>query len=155
MSGARGWINHRIIGSIIVSRVLLWNSTKQHTYYCVSLTRGRESRSCERGATAWGKKRPIEMGAETTSSGGRVGGGGFRAKLDHYMYSGNPKHVFAGITIIAAVFAVPWYLMSRGTLSPWFPAGLPPPPVRILMESEKNWPLVLSLALVTRFYQTY
>lgn len=117
MSGARGWINHRIIGSIIVSRVLLWNSTKQHTYYCVSLTRGRESRSCERGATAWGKKRPIEMGAETTSSGGRVGGGGFRAKLDHYMYSGNPKHVFAGITIIAAVFAVPWYLMSRGTLS--------------------------------------
>ncbi|XP_078171695.1 uncharacterized protein LOC144565745 [Carex rostrata] len=54
------------------------------------------------------------MGAETTSSGGRVGGGGFRAKLDHYMYSGNPKHVFAGITIIAAVFAVPWYLMSRG-----------------------------------------
>jgi hypothetical protein len=73
--------------------------------------------------------RPIvEMGPETTSGGGRVGGGGFRAKIDHYFYSGNPKHVFAGIAIISAIFAVPWYFMNRGTLSfslPLFPPARP------------------------------
>ncbi|KAJ3698417.1 hypothetical protein LUZ61_002122 [Rhynchospora tenuis] len=68
-------------------------------------------RQRNKGATACVEElRPTEMGAETT----RSGGGGFRAKIDHYMYSGNPKHVFAGITIIAAVFAVPWYFMTRG-----------------------------------------
>ncbi|XP_057454067.1 uncharacterized protein LOC130745716 [Lotus japonicus] len=50
------------------------------------------------------------------SGGGNVGGGGgFRAKLDHYLYSGDKKHVFIGLTLITAVFAVPWFLMSRGT----------------------------------------
>ncbi|KAF7843180.1 Multivesicular body subunit 12B like [Senna tora] len=43
------------------------------------------------------------------------GGAGFRAKLDHYFYSGDKKHVVVGIALITAVFAVPWYFMSRGT----------------------------------------
>lgn len=59
-----------------------------------------------------------EMSSDTKpkSGGGNVGGGGggFRAKLDHYLYSGDKKHVFIGLTLITAVFAVPWFLMSRG-----------------------------------------
>ncbi|KAE9467674.1 hypothetical protein C3L33_00406, partial [Rhododendron williamsianum] len=54
------------------------------------------------------------MVSETKSSnGGNAGGGGFRAKMDHVLYSGEKKHVFAGILIIGAVFAVPWFLMTR------------------------------------------
>ncbi|KAL8456962.1 hypothetical protein ACS0TY_034983 [Phlomoides rotata] len=45
---------------------------------------------------------------------GASGGGGFRAKLDHYLYSGEKKHVFAGMVIIGCIFGVPWYLMTRG-----------------------------------------
>ncbi|KAL1292669.1 hypothetical protein HN51_053233 [Arachis hypogaea] len=45
----------------------------------------------------------------------KVGSGGFRAKLDHYLYSGSPKHVFVGIVLITAVFSVPWFLRNRGT----------------------------------------
>ncbi|KAM0957105.1 hypothetical protein ACFX2H_025122 [Malus domestica] len=48
------------------------------------------------------------------SGGGGGGGRGFRARMEHYLYSGEKKHVFAGIVIISAVFAVPWYLMNRG-----------------------------------------
>ncbi|KAG5537401.1 hypothetical protein RHGRI_024737 [Rhododendron griersonianum] len=56
------------------------------------------------------------MVSETKSSnGGNAGGGGFRAKMDHVLYSGEKKHVFAGILIIGAVFAVPWFLMTRGS----------------------------------------
>ncbi|XAR50460.1 hypothetical protein NMG60_11004796 [Bertholletia excelsa] len=61
------------------------------------------------------------MGSETKSSnGGSTGGGagagaGFRARMEHYLYSGDKKHVLAGIAIISAVFAVPWFLMNRGT----------------------------------------
>ncbi|XP_044495290.1 uncharacterized protein LOC123218124 [Mangifera indica] len=62
------------------------------------------------------------MGNETKSSSstkGRVAagtaGGGFRSRMDHYLYSGEKKHVFAGIVIISAIFGVPWYLMSRGS----------------------------------------
>ncbi|URD97884.1 hypothetical protein MUK42_28871 [Musa troglodytarum] len=52
--------------------------------------------------------------AETT--GGSGGGGrGFKTRLEHYLYSGDKKHVFAGIAVISAVFAVPWFLMNRGT----------------------------------------
>ncbi|KAH7865014.1 hypothetical protein Vadar_001188 [Vaccinium darrowii] len=54
-----------------------------------------------------------------TSNGGNGAGagagGGFRAKMDHVLYSGEKKHVFAGILIIGAVFSVPWFLMTRGT----------------------------------------
>ncbi|KAL6646580.1 hypothetical protein ACP70R_015657 [Stipagrostis hirtigluma subsp. patula] len=46
------------------------------------------------------------MGGEATSA----GGGGFRARMDHYLYSGEKKHVLAGI----AIFGVPWYFMTRG-----------------------------------------
>ncbi|OIW16990.1 hypothetical protein TanjilG_32857 [Lupinus angustifolius] len=41
--------------------------------------------------------------------------GGFRSKLDHYLHSGEKKHVFVGIVLITAVFSVPWYFMTRGS----------------------------------------
>lgn len=43
--------------------------------------------------------------------------GGFRAKMEHYLYSGEKKHVMAGMAIIGVIFGVPWYLMNRGTSS--------------------------------------
>ncbi|EAY83484.1 hypothetical protein OsI_38698 [Oryza sativa Indica Group] len=51
------------------------------------------------------------MGGGEATSGGR---GGFRARVEHYLYSGEKKHVVAGIAIFAAIFGVPWYLMTRG-----------------------------------------
>ncbi|KAG5141626.1 hypothetical protein JHK82_017321 [Glycine max] len=42
-------------------------------------------------------------------------GGGSRSRLNHYLYSGDKKHVFVGLTLITAVFTVPWFLMNRGT----------------------------------------
>ncbi|TKY64650.1 hypothetical protein E2542_SST14548 [Spatholobus suberectus] len=55
------------------------------------------------------------MSSDTkTNSGGNVGGG-FRSKLNHYLYSGDKKHVFVGLTLITAVFTIPWFLMNRGT----------------------------------------
>ncbi|KAM1870807.1 hypothetical protein ACFX14_046889 [Malus domestica] len=58
--------------------------------------------------------------SSATAAGGGGGGGGgggrgFRARMEHYLYSGEKKHVFAGLVIISAVFAVPWYLMNRGS----------------------------------------
>ncbi|CAD6342278.1 unnamed protein product [Miscanthus lutarioriparius] len=50
------------------------------------------------------------MGGEATNA----GGGGFRARMEHYLYSGEKKHVLAGIAIFAAAFGVPWYFMTRG-----------------------------------------
>ncbi|XP_052181791.1 uncharacterized protein LOC127794594 isoform X2 [Diospyros lotus] len=55
------------------------------------------------------------MGSETTKSGNGGKGGGFRGRMEHFLYSGDKKHVWAGIAIISAIFAVPWYLMNRGT----------------------------------------
>ncbi|RLN23151.1 uncharacterized protein C2845_PM07G37600 [Panicum miliaceum] len=52
------------------------------------------------------------MGGEATSA----GRGGFRARMEHYLYSGEKKHVLAGMAIFAAVFGVPWYFMTRGLL---------------------------------------
>ncbi|KAM0839596.1 hypothetical protein ACQ4PT_060225 [Festuca glaucescens] len=49
------------------------------------------------------------MGGETTGSGGAW----FRARIDHFLYSGEKKHVVAGIAIFGAIFGVPWYLMTR------------------------------------------
>ncbi|KAL3633127.1 hypothetical protein CASFOL_026111 [Castilleja foliolosa] len=46
-----------------------------------------------------------------------AGGGGFRSKLEHYLYSGEKKHVAAGIAIIGIICGVPWYLMTRGVQS--------------------------------------
>ncbi|CDO98238.1 unnamed protein product [Coffea canephora] len=59
------------------------------------------------------------MASETNKTSGskKIGGGngGFRAKLDHYLYSGEKKHVIAGIAIIGVLFGVPWYLMNKGS----------------------------------------
>nr|XP_016474945.1 PREDICTED: uncharacterized protein LOC107796666 [Nicotiana tabacum] len=52
-------------------------------------------------------------GSETKTMNG--GGGGFRAKLEHVLYSGEKKHVVAGIAVISVVFGVPWYFMTRGS----------------------------------------
>ncbi|KAK1407112.1 hypothetical protein QVD17_38723 [Tagetes erecta] len=41
--------------------------------------------------------------------------GGFRAKMEHFLYSGEKKHVMAGMAIIGVIFGVPWYLMNRGS----------------------------------------
>lgn len=49
--------------------------------------------------------------------GSQANHGGFRAKMEHYLYSGEKKHVAAGMAIIGVLFGVPWYLMNRGTLS--------------------------------------
>ncbi|KAI5660394.1 hypothetical protein M9H77_29187 [Catharanthus roseus] len=53
------------------------------------------------------------MASDAKKTGG--GAGGFRAKLDHYLYSGDKKHVLAGMAIIGVVVGVPWYFMSRGS----------------------------------------
>ncbi|OEL28815.1 hypothetical protein BAE44_0010163 [Dichanthelium oligosanthes] len=55
------------------------------------------------------------MGGEATST----GGGGFRSRMEHYLYSGEKKHVLAGIAIFATVFGVPWYFMTRGKSNPF------------------------------------
>ncbi|WVZ24180.1 hypothetical protein V8G54_002724 [Vigna mungo] len=47
------------------------------------------------------------------NSGGNVGGG-FRSKVNFYLHSGDKKHVFIGLTLITAVFSVPWFFMNRG-----------------------------------------
>ncbi|CAA2974395.1 uncharacterized protein LOC111375379 [Olea europaea var. sylvestris] len=55
------------------------------------------------------------MSSDSKKSGsGGSGGGGFKAKLEHYLYSGEKKHVIGGIAVIAIIFGVPWYLMNRG-----------------------------------------
>ncbi|EPS59187.1 hypothetical protein M569_15625 [Genlisea aurea] len=45
----------------------------------------------------------------------KTAGGGFRAKLEYYLYSGDKKHVAAGIAVIGVLVGVPWYLKNRGT----------------------------------------
>jgi len=60
------------------------------------------------------------MGNETKTNGGpasMAGGGGFRAKMEHYVYSGEKKHVLVGIGIVTIIFGVPWYLMTQGPIS--------------------------------------
>ncbi|KAI4355842.1 hypothetical protein L6164_004577 [Bauhinia variegata] len=55
------------------------------------------------------------MSNETKPYSGANVGGGFRSRLDHYLYSGDKKHVAVGIALITAAFAIPWFLMNRGT----------------------------------------
>lgn len=43
--------------------------------------------------------------------------GGLRGRMEHYLYSGEKKHVFAGIAIISVIFGVPWYLLNRGSFT--------------------------------------
>lgn len=45
----------------------------------------------------------------------KSGDGGFRSRLNQILYSGEKKHVFAGLVLITAVFSVPWFLMNRGS----------------------------------------
>jgi len=45
----------------------------------------------------------------------KSGGGGFGSRLNQILYSGEKKHVFAGLVLITAVFSVPWFLMNRGS----------------------------------------
>ncbi|KAK2432319.1 GAG1At protein [Trifolium repens] len=56
-----------------------------------------------------------EANSKTKIDATKIGGGGFRSKLDHVLYSGDKKHVFAGLVLITAVFSVPWFLMNRGS----------------------------------------
>ncbi|GAB2216660.1 hypothetical protein Droror1_Dr00024437 [Drosera rotundifolia] len=52
---------------------------------------------------------------EAKGNGSSGAAGGFRAKMEHFMYSGDKKHVIAGLAIVTIIFGVPWYLMNRGT----------------------------------------
>lgn len=45
----------------------------------------------------------------------KSGEGGFGSRLNQILYSGEKKHVFAGLVLITAVFSVPWFLMNRGS----------------------------------------
>ncbi|KAG0499066.1 hypothetical protein HPP92_003757 [Vanilla planifolia] len=47
---------------------------------------------------------------------GAANGSGFRSRLEYFIYSGDRKHVFAGIVIISVVFGAPWFFMNRGTM---------------------------------------
>ncbi|KAJ7962745.1 GAG1At protein [Quillaja saponaria] len=55
------------------------------------------------------------MSSETKSSSGSNVGGGFRSRMERYLYSGDKKHVMAGIGIISLIFGIPWYLMTKGS----------------------------------------
>ncbi|KAH0762897.1 hypothetical protein KY290_018970 [Solanum tuberosum] len=55
------------------------------------------------------------MASEAKKMNGAGGGGGFRAKLEHVLYSGEKKHVFGGIAVIGVLFGIPWYFMTRGS----------------------------------------
>ncbi|KAK7381503.1 hypothetical protein VNO80_00047 [Phaseolus coccineus] len=55
------------------------------------------------------------MSSDTKTNGGGNVGGGFRSKVNHYLHSGEKKHVFVGLTLITAVFTIPWFLMNRGS----------------------------------------
>ncbi|CAJ2668523.1 unnamed protein product [Trifolium pratense] len=49
-----------------------------------------------------------EAKSKTKNEGTKIGGGGFRSKIDHVLYSGDKKHVFAGLVLITAIFYVHW-----------------------------------------------
>lgn len=73
----------------------------------------RSKRLSKRGFIYKGEEKGLgrlsKMGSEQMNS------NGFRAKMEHYIYSGEKKHVMAGMAIIGVIFGVPWYLMNRGT----------------------------------------
>ncbi|KAG6791229.1 hypothetical protein POTOM_000341 [Populus tomentosa] len=55
------------------------------------------------------------MGSEATSN-GSANSGGFKSRVQRYLYSGDTKHVMAGMAVITLVFGVPWFLMNRGMM---------------------------------------
>ncbi|KAK7293916.1 hypothetical protein RJT34_16795 [Clitoria ternatea] len=57
-----------------------------------------------------------QKGSNSNNEGRMKGNvGGFKSRLNHYLYSGDKKHVFVGLALITAVFTLPWCLMNRGT----------------------------------------
>ena len=55
------------------------------------------------------------MSSDAKKNGTNVGaGGGFKSKMDHFLYSGDKKHVAAGIAVFTVIFGIPWYFMTRG-----------------------------------------
>ena len=55
------------------------------------------------------------MSGAAKNNGTNVGaGGGFRSKMDHFLYSGDKKHVAAGIAVFTVIFGIPWYFMNQG-----------------------------------------
>lgn len=57
------------------------------------------------------------MSGEAKSGGASGGAGGFRSRMEYYLYSGDKKHVAAGIVIFGIIFGIPWALMNRGFCS--------------------------------------
>ncbi|XP_050244235.1 uncharacterized protein LOC126692609 [Quercus robur] len=56
------------------------------------------------------------MSSAAKNNGTNVGaGGGFKSKMDHFLYSGDKKHVAAGIAVFTVIFGIPWYFMNRGS----------------------------------------
>jgi len=62
------------------------------------------------------KEKRKKMGSEATSN-GSANSGGFKSRVQRYLYSGDTKHVMAGMAVITLVFGVPWFLMNRGCFS--------------------------------------
>ncbi|KGN45214.1 hypothetical protein Csa_016217 [Cucumis sativus] len=56
------------------------------------------------------------MSGEAKSGGASGGAGGFRSRMEHYLYSGDKKHVAAGIVIFGIIFGIPWALMNRASI---------------------------------------
>lgn len=87
------------------------------TWENIQREREREKEKGLRGEVGKKERRAV-MGSEAKTNGGiGGGGGGFRSRMEHYLYSGEKKHVCGGILIISVIFGIPWYFMNRGTLS--------------------------------------
>ncbi|KAJ6393025.1 hypothetical protein OIU77_022493 [Salix suchowensis] len=51
------------------------------------------------------------MGSDATGN-GSAKSGGFKSRVQRYLYSGDTKHVMAGMAIITLAFGVPWLIES-------------------------------------------
>ncbi|KAB5573098.1 hypothetical protein DKX38_000292 [Salix brachista] len=52
------------------------------------------------------------MGSDATGN-GSAKSGGFKSRVQRFLYSGDTKHVMAGMAIITLAFGVPWFLINR------------------------------------------
>ncbi|KAF8400513.1 hypothetical protein HHK36_013811 [Tetracentron sinense] len=86
------------------------------------------------------------------SAGTAGGGGGFRSRMEHYLYSGEKKHVFAGIAIITVIFGVPWFLMNRvfegGAVMGSIECDVEMNLIPFNQSGLKNWP---AISIIDRF----
>ncbi|GAB2293128.1 hypothetical protein Dimus_027339 [Dionaea muscipula] len=57
----------------------------------------------------------VSEGKSNGSGGAAASAGGFRAKMEYFLYSGDKKHVMSGLAIVTVLFGIPWYFMNRGT----------------------------------------